>query len=245
MVLTMRPHFDAAFYAREYRDVAGDAEALLLHFCERGWIEGRNPNAGFDTLAYLTAHQDVAEVGWNPFYHYVLAGRAEGRQPTPAVVPSEAAQALFGRDPGDWVTLLRAEVDETFYAAQAGLPPDGLADPVAHFAYRGWRDGLAPTPAFDLQAILAARADIRSAGINPLLAIVVERQAASPVPPPADPPAAEPGPAGATARGRPRRGRPRHQHHAVRAGGAVRHRCAVAGAVGRGRDPAHRPRRAL
>ena len=184
-LLLVRPRFDADFYAREYRDLDGDAETLLQHFCERGWREGRNPNAGFDTVSYLAAYPDVAQVGWNPFYHYVLAGEAERREVRSAASPREAAEAMFGRDPGDCVAILRTEVDQAFYAAQIAPIDLGSVDPVAHFAYRGWLDGYDPNPDFNVQAVLAERPNLLDARINPLLVAIVERP--SPALLPADP----------------------------------------------------------
>ncbi len=181
ILLVVRPLFDADFYAREYADVEGDAEALLAHFCSRGWLEGRNPHAGFDTVAYLHTHPDVAQVGWNPFYHYVLAGHGENRSSVAGSGPRTAAQALFGRDPGDWVALLRPELDEAFYLSQPGHPPSGTVDPVAHFAFRGWREHRDPNPGFSVQAALAERPLLFEMQVNPLLAAIVERPLAAAV----------------------------------------------------------------
>ena len=178
-LILVRPLFDAEFYAREYRDVRGDAEALLRHFCERGWKEGRNPHAGFDTVSYLAAHPDVAQVGWNPFYHYVLAGHGENRLIVPAFLPSVAARAVLGRDPGDWVALLRPEVDEAYYAEQIYPRPDGSFDLVAHFAYRGWLEERNPTADFDVHAALSERPELRDARLNPLVAAIAERPQAA------------------------------------------------------------------
>jgi hypothetical protein len=180
----VRPAFDAELYAEQYGDVTGDAEALLLHFCERGWKEGRNPHVGFDTVSYLHAYRDVDQIGWNPFYHYVLAGRAEKRPVVPAFLPRRAAAAVLGHDPGDWVKLLRGEVDEAFYASQLSVPPDGSFDLVAHFAYRGWLDERKPNQNFDVHAALAGRPELRAGRVNPLVAEIAERPA---IPPPDDP----------------------------------------------------------
>ena len=184
-LLLVRPVFDAEFYREQYRDVHGDAEALLLHFCERGWREGRNPNPEFDTVAYLATHPDVTQVGWNPAYHYELAGRRENRAVEPASRSRTAAAAMFGVDPGDWVALLRPEVDKAFYAAQAGVAPveqpqADWFDLVAHFAYRGWKTGLDPNPGFNVEEALAARPELRERGVNPLVAAIVERKRAEP-----------------------------------------------------------------
>ncbi len=173
----VRPGFDADLYAREYADVVGDAEALLRHFCERGWKEGRNPHAGFDTVSYLSTHLDVAQVGWNPFYHYVLAGRAENRMVVPAFMPRAAATAILGHDPGDWVELLRPEVDEAFYAGQLAAPPDGSFDLVAHFAYRGWLEERNPNQRFDVHAALSEHPGLLAGRVNPLVAQIAERPA--------------------------------------------------------------------
>jgi hypothetical protein len=179
----VRPAFDAKLYAQQYGDVTGDAEALLLHFCERGWKEGRNPHAGFDTVSYLNAHPDVNQIGWNPFYHYVLAGQAENRLVVPAFMPHTAAAAVLGRDPGDWVKLLRPEVDEAFYASQLTVPPDGSFDLVAHFAYRGWLEKRNPNHRFDVHAALSERPELLDGRVNPLVAEMAGRPV---VPPPGD-----------------------------------------------------------
>ena len=173
----IRPAFDAESYAFEYPDVEGDFEALLLHFCERGWREGRNPHPGFDTVSYLATHADVARIGWNPFYHYVLAGKAEHRAVTPAFLPRTAAMALLGVDPGDCVALLRSEMDERYYASRFKPPLDDSLDLTAHFAFRGWLEERNPNRLFNVHAALSRRPELRAARVNPLVAEIVSRPA--------------------------------------------------------------------
>ena len=48
----------------------------------RGWHEGRNPNAYFDTAGYLSHYTDVAAAGVNPLQHYEPVGWKEGRDPS-------------------------------------------------------------------------------------------------------------------------------------------------------------------
>ncbi|KAB1073843.1 hypothetical protein [Methylobacterium soli] len=82
--------FDAEFYLLSNSDVAkaaltagGDSYSYALqHFNQFGWHEGRNPNAVFDTKAYLTAYSDVAAAGVNPLQHYDKNGWKEGRDPS-------------------------------------------------------------------------------------------------------------------------------------------------------------------
>ena len=49
------------------------------HFLNVGWHRGLNPTPDFDTGFYLQRHPDVRRAGCNPFVHYLLWGRAEGR----------------------------------------------------------------------------------------------------------------------------------------------------------------------
>ena len=106
----MRGHFDSAYYRARYPDVPEDCDALR-HFCEQGWRERRNPNAGFDTAYYVLANKDVEEAGLNPFVHYITDGRNEGRKPRPVrpldqkvlrqLVSVEEAAARAGRNAFD------------------------------------------------------------------------------------------------------------------------------------------------
>jgi hypothetical protein len=52
------------------------------HFMQTGWKEGRNPDAFFDTKAYLATYADVAAAGVNPLTHYDQSGWKEGRDPS-------------------------------------------------------------------------------------------------------------------------------------------------------------------
>jgi hypothetical protein len=174
----VKPSFDAAFYREQYPDVVGDSDELLLHFCERGWKEGRSPNAGFDTVSYLMAHPDVAQIGWNPFYHYLLAGNLENRLVVPAFPPRSVAERLFGHDPGDWVALLRAELDAPYYLAQFPAQPPGDIDLVAHFAFRGWRENKNPNRGFNVADALTRHPELRELHVNPLVAALVRRRQA-------------------------------------------------------------------
>src|SRR5439155_15674951 len=45
--------FDSAYYLRTYPDVARSGIPPLLHYVFRGYLEGRNPSAAFDTKEYL------------------------------------------------------------------------------------------------------------------------------------------------------------------------------------------------
>lgn len=77
---TIRPHFDADFYRAMNAGLEGDDDDLLLHFMQTGWKENRDPRADFSIQYYLETYPDIAVDGGNPFLHYVLFGRSEGRK---------------------------------------------------------------------------------------------------------------------------------------------------------------------
>lgn len=69
--------FDNNFYLGQNPSLYGMDP--VDHFIAFGWKEGLNPQPGFDVKYYLKMNPDVAKARLNPFWHYVVAGRAEGR----------------------------------------------------------------------------------------------------------------------------------------------------------------------
>lgn len=79
MVETIRPYVDVEFYRAEYLiDRTTDPSE---YFLTRGWKEFHNPSLDFNTAYYLEANPDVRAAEINPLWHYIVAGRAEGRLP--------------------------------------------------------------------------------------------------------------------------------------------------------------------
>lgn len=78
----MRGAFNGTYYRRKYPDIADHSDALI-HFCESGWKEMRDPCVGFSTKYYLDSNKDVASAAMNPFVHYLSKGCEEGRKPRP------------------------------------------------------------------------------------------------------------------------------------------------------------------
>jgi len=70
---------DRAFYTRTYGLSAEDDP--VRHYCRDGWRAGYDPSPAFSTTHYLTANVDIRNSGVNPFWHYLAAGREEGRSP--------------------------------------------------------------------------------------------------------------------------------------------------------------------
>ena len=71
--------FDAEFYSDKYSEWLPIDRDPVEYFCEHGWRKGHDPNRWFSTSHYLTTNVDIKESGVNPFWHYLVAGREEGR----------------------------------------------------------------------------------------------------------------------------------------------------------------------
>jgi glycosyltransferase involved in cell wall biosynthesis len=85
--------FDAAWYLRQYPDVAAAGEDPVDHYFHHGAREGRDPGPRFSTLWYLAHYTDVAAAGVNPLIHYLEHGALEGRSVQPPTAPRGGAQA--------------------------------------------------------------------------------------------------------------------------------------------------------
>ncbi|MBV9078088.1 MAG: matrixin family metalloprotease [Methylobacteriaceae bacterium] len=101
--------FDPTYYLAKNPDVAAAAGAdgaafAWYHYSTYGWHEGRNPNAVFDTRAYLATYGDVRSAGLEPLQHYDDFGWHEGRDPaagfdTRAYLAHNPDVAAAGLDP--------------------------------------------------------------------------------------------------------------------------------------------------
>ena len=167
----------AAYGAQENRDPnaffstlgyrAANADAVrgsanpLQQYEQAGWREGRDPGAAFDNEFYLARNPDVAAAGLNPLAHYLANGQAEGRAIHAAV--GRAGDIRGGFD-AEYYLLSNRDVAQTALA-QGG---DAFAYARQHFDQYGWREGRDPNALFDVRGYLAAYADVRAAGTNPL-----------------------------------------------------------------------------
>jgi hypothetical protein len=168
--------FQPKFYDAEYPDVSAAGVDPLQHFCEVGWREGRNPNPSFDVISYLQVHSDVAAADINPFYHYLFYGRAEGRAFARAVRPSVRTRLLFGVEVVDWVEQLGNHVNSAYYQSRLEQNLHPGVNPVAHFAYWGWRHGKSPSDKMDIRRLRRTYAAASRLLINPCIAeIAVNR----------------------------------------------------------------------
>ena len=161
--------FDPIYYEWEYPDIGLSGASALQHFLDIGWKEGRNPNAFFDTAGYLLTNSDVADERINPYYHYLRYGLYEGRETMPAASPSVRTRLLFGYEVLDWIERIAPDFDRAYYAQQCREQDlDGI-NPVAHFAYYGWRRGLSPSRSFPLRRWLTQNPALSRFLVNPVI----------------------------------------------------------------------------
>lgn len=132
--------FDAAWYLRQYPDVAAAGVDPLRHFLNIGWREHRNPNPLFDTRYYLATYDDVKRAGVNPLVHYLRRGAREGRNPHP----------LF---------------HTAYFVANTPQSAQGGRNPLAFFLVSG---SGAPNPAFDTDRYKGQFPEVAKSKINPL-----------------------------------------------------------------------------
>jgi len=183
------PLIDDLFYYSRYHDVWNahlDADA---HYNSLGWHEGRDPDAFFSTVVYLSANPDVKAAGVNPLTHFDTVGWKEGRVPSINFDPAQylaanpdvaaanidplrhflANGAQEGRQPFAPSELVTANGFDYVYYLQHN--PDVAAagvDPFQHFETVGWKEGRNPNALFDTNGYLANYADVAAAHVNPL-----------------------------------------------------------------------------
>src|SRR5438552_545461 len=69
--------FETGWYRRKYPDTA--SVDPVLHYLKRGARLGYDPSPSFSTTRYREKYADVVASGLNPLVHFILFGRAEGR----------------------------------------------------------------------------------------------------------------------------------------------------------------------
>lgn len=112
--------FDEAFYFAMYTELDSAIDPIK-HYCEEGWLDGRNPSPDFDTLAYLNTYKDIRSAGVNPFWHYVVAGASEQRIAVPDSVVRYEKDVRFGEVASD-IKLLAFYTSPQWEALRSAKP---------------------------------------------------------------------------------------------------------------------------
>lgn len=93
--------FDESFYRIVNQDLQPPPGDPVVHYCETGWREGRDPCDEFSTRDYLATYPDIRQAGVNPFLHYVMSGITEERTPKLKPAPAHEDDVWFGRIESD------------------------------------------------------------------------------------------------------------------------------------------------
>ncbi len=129
---SIRPWFDADYYASQNPEVATAGMDPLEHYHFCGESEGRCPRADFDPVFYVAANADVRHSElWSghPFYHFILCGRSEGRSGKAFLAPvrlddSDAAPDLARGAIGVALHLYYPDIWDVIRDVLAKLPPE-------------------------------------------------------------------------------------------------------------------------
>ncbi|MBS1103307.1 hypothetical protein JK202_09790 [Gluconobacter sp. Dm-62] len=164
----LRALFDEKYYRQQHPGSVPSDQDAFTHFMTAGWRRGYNPSAEFDTRFYLDSNPDVSTASLNPFEHYVMSGRAEGRPGLPSIEEMEMPSALDDvLAPG--MEVVAADFDPEFYRRRNPDVRGNDDDLFRHFMTSGWKEGRDPSSRFDVGYYFWANPDVAAAGINPLL----------------------------------------------------------------------------
>ncbi len=162
--IAIEREFDADFYREQFgRDESVPAD-LIEHYLTEGARRGLDPCGWFSTSYYLGRYPGVAEGGDNPFAHFVMHGRNEGRRAKPPKDSFAIAEYI----------AIEREFDADFYSEQFGRDESVPADLIEHYLTEGVKRGLDPCGWFSTSYYLSHYPDVAEAGINPFAHFVTQ-----------------------------------------------------------------------
>lgn len=146
--------FDDAYYLAMNPDLQPPPADPVRHYCEEGWLEGRNPSDAFNTNAYLETYHDIRDGGLNPFWHYITAGAAEFREGHPGFSVTNEDDIRYGPTPAD-VRVLAFHATPRWEQQRGARPLVGRDSLLPH-SDLGYYDPAEPA-VLKAQAVLARR----------------------------------------------------------------------------------------
>ncbi len=176
-ILTMKvikASFDEKFYVQQIE--LDKSVNPLQHYVEKGWKDGLDPCPWFSSADYLSAHKDVADVGVEPFYHYLTTGKSENR----AIFESskkmpDGAEKLQSDTAIEVATNLTPELryiadiieddfDKDFYEQTYQIIKSSA---IEHYVSTGWKEGNDPCEWFSSNSYLKQNPDVKKLKLNP------------------------------------------------------------------------------
>ena len=141
--------FSPLYYLSTNPDVWQSGLDPLMHFCEYGWKEGRQPSENFDIGDYVKNNPGVSQEDINPLVHFI----------------GENAPLLKDKELIEQSGLFSPSYYLSKYpdVMQSGL------DPLMHFCVYGWKEGRQPSENFDIANYVKNNPVISKGNINPLV----------------------------------------------------------------------------
>ena len=148
-----------------YRAFNGDDGATFGHFLTCGVNEGRKATEGFDVYSYRNQHADLRQAfGWNDlakyYFHYVNAGKNEGRVATGCSTLQNPIHVFWGTD---FSPAYDYEYYKNHNADLRIAFGDNDMDYFAHFLTNGMKEGRQASANFNVWTYMSNYADLRNA----------------------------------------------------------------------------------
>ena len=149
--------FDARWYLKNNPDI-GDVDPVV-HYLEKGYLEGRNPSKYFDNEKYIETHPECKKLGMNPLLHYEVYLRPKKRGFGAVGYQRLAMKATIENSDlfdAEWYIQNNPDVKE-----------QGI-DPAWHYLVTGGMANRDPSPGFCSDEYLSLHPDVRREKVNPL-----------------------------------------------------------------------------
>ncbi len=159
----LRTHFDCDYYLSQINGDAGNVGDPVEHYYKTGATRGLDPSPEFSTTYYLAANDDVAKSGVNPFWHYIVFGKHEGRPGRPG-----KSQAQARAEDADLMLVL-SEFDAAHYRGRHPELTGTDRELAEHYLTTGWRLGHNPNEEFHTALYVACHPDVAARAANPFV----------------------------------------------------------------------------
>lgn len=133
--------FDFDWYVARYAEECAQADPLI-HFCEKGWRLGLQPNPYFHPAWYAKTYGAEFLPDENPLLHYIRLGERENAWPSP-------------------------HFDPEWYRGEYAIDKD--ASPLRHYLLNRAGGTYSPLPIFDVAAYVQSNPDCLTTGKDPYL----------------------------------------------------------------------------
>lgn len=177
------PLYNPEWFKNEYPNLVADGTNPIKYLVASEMSEIVSPGPDFSSVGYLEEYPDVAAAQINPFYHYLLWGAAEGREPVRMLEWASRTAEAGSRDEGkkalETVSPEEAEAlavlkssplfDAAWYMTQYSDVARSGIDPALHYLRQSAAERRRPSVYFDPEFYIGQKPDVVDSSENPLL----------------------------------------------------------------------------